>query len=205
MCTDHNSLKWLQNFNNAEGQVARWLEILAEYQMCVEHRPGKRHGNADTLSRNNCRQCGHSFDEPKNPLVNVLTKKMEVSNWASTWSLEELRAEQKENNDLCTVINWIMSQSVPTEFPKQNSHTVQALWNQRNSLVLDQGVLLKLWEDISRCGNQPTLQLVVPHKLVQYILEALHNHSMAENLGIYSKNIEEGSGEILLARTEKND
>ena len=148
MHTDHNLLKWLQNFKDAEGQVARWLEILAEYQMCVEHRPGKRHGNADALSRNNCEQCGHSFDEPKNPLVNVLTKKLEVSNWAPTWSLEELRAEQKEDNDLCTVINWIMSNSVPTEFPKQSSHTIQTLWNQRNSLVLDQGVLFRQWEDI---------------------------------------------------------
>ena len=42
--TDHNSLKWLQNFKDAEGQVARWLEILAEYQMCVEHHPGKSIG-----------------------------------------------------------------------------------------------------------------------------------------------------------------
>ena len=112
-----------------------------------------------------------TFDEPKNPLVNVLTKKMEVSNWAPTWSLEELRAEQKEDNDLCTVIYWIMSHSVPTEFPKQSSHTVQTLWNQRNSLVLDQGVLFRRWEDIPRCGNQQTLQLVVPHKLIQCILE----------------------------------
>ena len=141
---------------------------------------GKRHGNADALSRNNCKQCGHSFDEPKNPLVNVL----KVSNWAPTWSLEELRAEQKEDSDLCTVINWIMSHSVPTEFPKQSSHTVQTLWNQRNSLVLDQGVLFRWWEDIPRCGNQPTLQFVVPHKLVQCILEALHNHSMAGHIGI---------------------
>ena len=93
----------------------------------------------------------HSFDEPKNPLVNVL----EVSNWAPTWSLEELRAEQKEDNDLCTVINWIMSHSVPAEFPKQSSHTVQT-------------VLFRRWEDIPKCGNQPTLQLVVPHKYNVY-------------------------------------
>ena len=29
--TDHNALKWLQSFKEPEGQVARWLETLAQY------------------------------------------------------------------------------------------------------------------------------------------------------------------------------
>lgn len=45
--TDHNSLKWLLSFKNPEGQVARWLEQLSEYEFEVEHRPGKDHVNAD--------------------------------------------------------------------------------------------------------------------------------------------------------------
>jgi len=49
--TDHNSLKWLQSFRDPEGQLARWLEVLAEYQFTVEHRAGSKHGNADSLSR----------------------------------------------------------------------------------------------------------------------------------------------------------
>ena len=32
-------------------QVARWLEVLSEFQYRMEHRPGRRHGNADGLSR----------------------------------------------------------------------------------------------------------------------------------------------------------
>ena len=48
--TDHSSLKWLQSFKEPEGQVARWLQILAEFHFTVEHRPGKKHGNADALS-----------------------------------------------------------------------------------------------------------------------------------------------------------
>ena len=35
--TDHNSLKWLRNFRDPEGQVARWLKILAEYDFKVLH------------------------------------------------------------------------------------------------------------------------------------------------------------------------
>ena len=29
--TDHNALNWLQSFKEPEGQVARWLELLAQY------------------------------------------------------------------------------------------------------------------------------------------------------------------------------
>ena len=39
------------NFKNIEGQLARWLEELAQYNMAIQHRPGKLHGNADGLSR----------------------------------------------------------------------------------------------------------------------------------------------------------
>ena len=31
--------------------MARWLESLAEYDLKVQHRPGKKHTNADALSR----------------------------------------------------------------------------------------------------------------------------------------------------------
>ena len=49
--TDHNALVWLINFKEPEGQVAHWLESLAEYDFEIEHRSGKKHLNADALSR----------------------------------------------------------------------------------------------------------------------------------------------------------
>ena len=48
---DHNSLTWLLRFKYIEGQLARWLEELSQFDMIVQHRPGNRHGNADGLSR----------------------------------------------------------------------------------------------------------------------------------------------------------
>ena len=35
--TNHQSLKWLQSFTEPEGQVAGWLEALAEYDMTIVH------------------------------------------------------------------------------------------------------------------------------------------------------------------------
>ena len=65
--TDHGSLRWLFSFKEPEGQVARWLEALAEFQFDIEHRAGTKHLNADALSRIPCKQCGHNAEQPSGP------------------------------------------------------------------------------------------------------------------------------------------
>ena len=59
--TDHAALRWLINFHSPEGQIARWLQQLQQYDYHVEHRQGAKHSNADALSRRPCAQdmCRH--------------------------------------------------------------------------------------------------------------------------------------------------
>ena len=52
--TDHASLRWLMNFKEPEGQVARWIERLQLYDYVTVHRAGRLHSNADSLSRRPC-------------------------------------------------------------------------------------------------------------------------------------------------------
>ena len=47
--TDLHSLQWLRKFKALDGQVARWLEILSEFDCTVVHRADKQHTNADAL------------------------------------------------------------------------------------------------------------------------------------------------------------
>ena len=68
--TDHNSLVWLMRFKHIEGQLARWLEELAQFDMEIIHRPGKFHGNADgmsripdTISECNCYEAGENLEK----------------------------------------------------------------------------------------------------------------------------------------------
>jgi len=59
---DHASLIWLCKRAEPSSQVARWLEILAEFSYWIEHHAAKKHGNADGISRRpveNCKQCVH--------------------------------------------------------------------------------------------------------------------------------------------------
>ena len=55
--TDHASLRWLLNFKDPEGMLARWLSVLDTYDFEIVHRPGAKHNNADSLTRQNCTQC----------------------------------------------------------------------------------------------------------------------------------------------------
>ena len=50
-------MTWLVNFRHPEGQIARWLEELSQYDMTIVHRPGKKHVDADALSRDVVQLC----------------------------------------------------------------------------------------------------------------------------------------------------
>src|SRR6266542_913337 len=51
--TDHAALKTLMKHDNLTLRRARWMEVLATYFFEIEHRPGKKMGHADYLSRIN--------------------------------------------------------------------------------------------------------------------------------------------------------
>jgi len=70
--TDHHSLKWLRTFKKPEGILARWIETLSEFEMTIQHRPGRVHSNADKLSRQHCKQCWGKI--PKEPWVDELQR-----------------------------------------------------------------------------------------------------------------------------------
>jgi hypothetical protein len=42
--THQSSLTWLLGFTEPQGQLARWMEELSQYDMVIKHRPGKNQG-----------------------------------------------------------------------------------------------------------------------------------------------------------------
>ena len=50
----HSALRWIMTFKDPVDQMARWLEIMAQFDFKIEHRAGKKHGNADALSMVPC-------------------------------------------------------------------------------------------------------------------------------------------------------
>ena len=75
--TDHNSLTWLTRFRHVEGQLARWLEELSQYDFRIIHRKGINHANADGLSRIRCRNVTAT-----GPVLRSVTSLVEVAHIA---------------------------------------------------------------------------------------------------------------------------
>jgi hypothetical protein len=44
------------SFKNLEGQTAPWIQRLQEYNFTSKHRQGRKHNNADALSRRPCKE-----------------------------------------------------------------------------------------------------------------------------------------------------
>ena len=45
--TDHSAIRWVMSFKEPENQMARWIEILSQFDFSVVHRPRSKHVNAD--------------------------------------------------------------------------------------------------------------------------------------------------------------
>ena len=178
--TDHSSLKWLQSFHEPEGQVARWLETLSEYDFEVLHRPGKKHTNADSLSRMPCSQCRLPPEEDNEDQGCVLAV---TDSWMPSWTHEELAAYQRQDPDLKQVIKWLETKTLPKVFPKNASSHVKALWSQCHHLVMQNKILYRQWEDVQGRGLNKTLQLVLPSSLVPAVLEGLHSSLVGGHMG----------------------
>ena len=49
--TDHSALIWLLAQKQPKGRIARWIAYLQQFNYTIEHKAGKKHTNADALSR----------------------------------------------------------------------------------------------------------------------------------------------------------
>ena len=49
--TDSSALRTLQTNQNLSGKLARWAVLLSEFNFILHHKAGKKHKNADGLTR----------------------------------------------------------------------------------------------------------------------------------------------------------
>ncbi|KHJ42882.1 hypothetical protein D918_06964 [Trichuris suis] len=95
--TDYGSLRWLQSFKNPDGQWARWQQKLQQYEFVMEHRPGRRHANADTLSWIPCPQCGRQSSKKAEGIVGAIILD----------EADEMRRQQRDDSEIGAVLQAI--------------------------------------------------------------------------------------------------
>ena len=192
--TDHAALKWLLSFKNPEGQTARWLEHLQQYDFIIEHRLGEKHGNADALSRRPCHldACKHcSKQETKEyKEIQLDSEACRVSQvlpgWRVSpfWSDEDLRDAQMADADIAPITQWLLrSEQKPTwSTVAPHSESTKMYWAQWSSLRLRDGIAYRLWE--TPAGDSTIWQLLLPKALRSEALYQLHNTTTSGHLGI---------------------
>ena len=163
--------------------MARWLEALADE---VVHHPGKQHQNADALSRKMCKQCGSQVGGEEITLEAQLNA-VDVSATQSIlpiWSNREIKEQQTQDSDIKIVRGWLQCYIFPDRCQSSVSWKLQSLWTQRKNLLLKDGILYRLWEDIPGGGKNKHLQLVLPSAWIPDVLYGCHNSIIAGHLGV---------------------
>ena len=193
--TDHGALRWLTNFKDPQGQVARWLEVLGTYTFEIQHRPGLRHGNADALSHGPCRQCGMSEtgDEAScNVITRSQAKKAEnrasqetpVESWLGDGplSMNNMIQAQGEDKILSKLRAWKEAGTKPAwgQVSAEGS-ALKTYWAQWDSICLHNGLLCRKFYVTS---NKTRTQVLAPNEKQEAVLEACHDAVTAGHMGI---------------------
>ena len=186
--TDHGSLRWLMNFKNPEGQVARWLEVLSTFPMTIEHRPGRLHGNADGLSRrpgdniDSANTEDNSFETMDQMPLNCM--KIDRSGKVHRTNEEtNIELAQTTDDELSKVRIWVQNNKRPTfKDISSEGYTLKSLWTQFPCLELRGGLLVRKLE----YGNKETViyQAIVPRKSRRLILNYCHDIKTSGHLGV---------------------
>lgn len=159
--SDHASLQWLLNFKHPTGVIARWFEILAEFDFDILFRPGAENVVADALSRRPADRADVSTqtDEPTVRAVSALS-----------WSSSYFREQQDQDKVISEVTRLLSAGVKPRRCDV--SAAVYPFFRQWSRLTLLNGVLYRMYK--KRAGEEEKLQVVVPELLVPGVLTSLH-------------------------------
>ncbi|GBL92230.1 Transposon Ty3-I Gag-Pol polyprotein [Araneus ventricosus] len=184
--TDHASLRWLLNFKEPEGQIARWIQRLQEYDFEIQHRKGTSHGNADALSRRPCAEsCKHCTNAEKKFGMEIdISVKVLTTTSADLWSSCEIQKSQLEDPNIKPILEKKLNsadrpswQEIAPESPATKRYW--ALWD---SLHLKDGVLYRKWE--SDDGNSCRWQLILPKSKIPEVLRETHDSASGGHFGV---------------------
>ena len=209
--TDHNSLTWLMRFRHIEGQLARWIEAVAQFDFKIAHRAGKNHGNADGLSRipqecdcleagqsvqalpcGGCKYCANKhqqwqrFEDYIDEVVPLAIRNTTVMPDEEPGIIIEADidwiAEQAKDPEVEIVKRWIRDEEDPSsEILYLQSATTKRLWANREQLELIEDVLHYKW--VGKIERPPRQLIIVPLQQRAYILQLAHDAKSAGHPG----------------------
>ena len=186
--SDHASLKWLRNFKNIDGLLARWLATLEKYDYTIIHRKGPQHANADGLSRLPARKCPRNDCPQCTMKVYSVTARQqadETDECLRGWSNQDLFDWQREDPAMKKIIGWLETSSERPEGVTQYDGRTKAYLAQWEALFLNEhGILWRKWYPHGKgLTGMVVNQVVAPQQIRKRILESLHDNPTGAHLG----------------------
>ena len=177
--TDHGSLTWLSNMKDPEGQLARWLEQLQEFNFTIVHRAGRKHSNADALSRRPCTQCGR---EESAPDTICATTQHVCPTPPAKKSPEQLRQLQLDDPAIGFILVAKEASCKPSKDQARGkgpaAQRMLQLWDR---LHIQDRMLVRDFEDNQ--GHTSWTQLLLPKSLTEEVMQELHAGATEGHLG----------------------
>jgi len=109
--TDHQALQWIRTMEEPKGMILRWLETLGNNNFTIQFRDGKKHGNADALSRSEHARVPTKTEEKEAEEEAV----MSINNilYPDQISSADLQQYQESDPELKQVIAWVRNKTRP--------------------------------------------------------------------------------------------
>lgn len=180
--TDHQSLKWLL-FKNLEGQLARWIEKIQQYNFEILYQKRTMNRNADGLSRRPCSEdfCNYCLRvELKEASSKAgIIRRIVLSDAGSyNWRKEQLK---DPSVSLILLSKEAGRRPKPEEVAAGNI-SLKVYLSYWDALVVHDGVLFKRWEAPNLKSS--ILQVIVPRSKIKQILEEAHDIPTGGHFGI---------------------
>ncbi|XP_071144097.1 uncharacterized protein [Mytilus edulis] len=202
--TDHQALIWLFSMKEPKGRIARWLEILSNFDFSIEYRPGSKHGNADALSRcynpkdcecadvdnleylkcGPCKKCRNRAIEMQS--TRLLSPEIHEENNEDPTKNKDgggpIQICAEDDSDIGPLLQWKEGDTRPNskELEKYSAAT-RHYWHLWESVVKKYGLLFKQYS--RRDGSGDYRQFLVPDKMKKEVLNNMHNSILSGHLG----------------------
>ena len=174
--TDHAPVKSLLRAKHSSGKLARWCETVAEYDLEVKYRPGRRNANADALSRSPLETSTPEGEESDSPTIQVAAISSDLPEEVPP-SVGRLQAEDSE---LGPVFAFVERDVLP-----DNEQAAHRLTMERDKYVLVDGVLHRVDD-----GRKGRLRLCVPVDMRESLMSEAHEGRFAGHFSpksVYNK------------------
>jgi hypothetical protein len=158
------------------------MQRLQEYNFTSEHRRGRKHNNANALSRRPCQEeCTHCLKVEARADIKHIPAIAAVA--APGWDPATLRMEQLNDPDIGPILQEVETRQWPEwKDIAECSPTYKSYWAQWKSLAVRNGILERNWESVN--GRSTIAQLIIPRSKVKDVLTELQDGPSGGHMGI---------------------